>query len=405
MDSRALDGRVGRRHGLLAATIFGLCCGLLLALAGGDAEAKKKKSKPPKVEVMTRNIYLGADLRPVLEANSVNSAIDAGGEVANQVDRTNFPLRAQALAAEILNKKPDLVGLQEVALWRTGPTNFGVVSEGPSATEVEYDFRELLLAELNKSGNNYEVVVNKQEFDAELPVNDDGQGSGFSGADHNVRLTMHDLILRRTDSKVKVSNPNSGTFNTLLRVTLGGGALTLDVTRGWTAVDAKRKGTKKFRFVNTHLEAFDSSGQNPTNTGQSLGRGDIRAAQATELVSAGGPADPAPKNPVILLGDINSDDDTVQPNGDRNAYNALLAAGLRERSTANPLSCCLDDPNLVVPGGFDHQVDHITTDTKKVKLKRSSVTGLAPVNGLFPSDHAGVDSILKMPPKKKNKKK
>jgi endonuclease/exonuclease/phosphatase family metal-dependent hydrolase len=398
MDSPALDGRVGHRHGLLAATIFGLCCALLLALAGGDAEAKKKKSKPPKVNVMTRNIYLGADLGPILRANSIPEAFDAGGEIANQVDRTNFPLRAQALAAEILNKKPDLVGLQEVALWRTGPTNFDPANvTSPTASQVEYDFLQLLLAELNKSGNNYEVVVVKQEFDAEFPVNDD---TSDSEPDHNQRLTMRDVILRRTDSKVKVSNPNSGTFSTLLQVNVAG-TVTLDVTRGWTAVDAKLKGTKQFRFVNTHLEAFDSSGQNPTNTGQSLGRGDIRAAQATELVSAGGPADPTPKKPVILLGDINSDDDTVQPNGDQNAYRALLAAGFSERSTANPLSCCLDDPNLIVPGGFDHQVDHILTDTKKVKLKSSTVTGLAAVGGLFPSDHAGVDSILKMPPKKR----
>jgi len=106
---------------------------------------------------------------------------------------------------------------------------------------------------------------------------------------------------------------------------------------------------------------------------------------------------------VILLGDLNSDDDTVLDNGDRNAYKAIVAAGFSERTTASPFSCCLDDPNLVVPGGFDHQVDHVLTDTKKVKLKTSSVVGLEPVSGLWPSDHAGIDSILKMPPKKPKK--
>ena len=90
------------------------------------------------------------------------------------------------------------------------------------------------MSELNKTGNNYEAVVVKQEFDAEFPVNDDGNGSGLAGADHNERLTMRDVILRRVDSKAKVSNPNSGTFSTLLRVTVGG-AVSLDVTRGWTA--------------------------------------------------------------------------------------------------------------------------------------------------------------------------
>jgi endonuclease/exonuclease/phosphatase family metal-dependent hydrolase len=408
MHARALGGRAGHRQGLLAAAILMLVGALLFAVAAGDADAKKKKAKGPKIGVMSRNIYLGADLGPILNANSINSAVDAGGEISNQVDRTNFPLRAQGLAQEILSKKPDLVGLQEVALWRTGPVDAAAVTN-PSASNVEYDFLELLLAELNKGGKNYEAVVVKQEFDAEFPVNDDtsdGQ-NGLAGADHNERLTMRDVILRRVDSKVKVSNPNSGTFSTLLRVNVAG-VVSLDVTRGWTAVDAKLKGTKPFRFVNTHFEAFDSSGQNPTNTGQSLGRGDIRAAQASELVGAGGPADPAPKYPVLLVGDLNSDDDTVQPNGDRNAYSAVLSAGFTPRENSNsvlPLSCCLDNPDLNSPASavsdFDHQVDHIMTEVKKVKLLSSLVTGLVPVNGLWDSDHAGVYSKLRMPPKKK----
>ena len=396
MHAPALDGRGARRPILLAAALLALAGALLLGLAAGDADAKKQKK--PKFGTMTMNVYLGADLGPILEANGIQEAIDAGGEIANQVDRTNFPLRAQALAQEIQSTRPDLVGLQEVALWRTQPVNFGAISN-PSATQVEYDFLELLLTELNKGSTKYEAVVVKNEFDAEFPVNDDPSGGEPpTGADHNERLTMRDVILRRVDSKAKVSNPNSGTFATLLRVSVAG-AVSFDVTRGWTAVDVKLKGTKKFRFVNTHLEAFDSSGQNPTNTGQTLGRGQIRAAQAAELVAAGGPANTPGTD--ILVGDINSDDDTVQPNGDRDAYNTLLAAGLLERTTANPLSCCLDDPNLVQPGGFDHQVDHILTDNKKVKLKGSQVLGLSPVNGLFPSDHAAIYSKLKMPPKKK----
>ena len=399
MHARALDGSGARRPALTVAAVLALVGALLLGLAAGDADAKKRKK--PKLGTMTMNVYLGADLTPILQSNNVNDAVDAGGEIANQVDRTNFPLRAQALAQEIQSTRPDLVGLQEVAWWRTGPVDIAAVTN-PSASQNEYNFLDLLLAELNKSGNNYEAVVVKQEFDAEFPVNDDGNGSGLAGADHNERLTMRDVILRRVDSKAKVSNPNSGTFATLLRVSLGGGAVTLDVTRGWTAVDVKLKGTKKFRFVNTHLEAFDSSGQNDTNTGQSVGRGQIRAAQANELVSAGGPANT--KGTDVLVGDINSDDDSVQPNGDRDAYNALVAAGLLERTTATPFGCCLDDPNLVQPGGFDHQVDHILTDNKKVKLVRSSVLGLSPVSGLFPSDHAAIYSQLKMPPKGKKKK-
>jgi len=387
-----------RRRALLAGAILAIASGLAFGLLADGAVAAKKGVK---FKTMTRNVYLGADLGPALQANTIPQALDAGGEIANQVDRTNFPERAKALAAEILSKNPQLVGLQEVALWRTGPVNFGAVGQGnASATDVEYDFLQLLLDELNKGGTKYEVVVAKDEFDAELPVNDD---TSTPEPDHNERLTMRDVILRKISNKVQVSNPTSGTFNVLLRVDVAG-VVPLDVTRGWTAVDAKIKGStsKKFRFVNTHLEAFDSSGQNPGSDGNSYGRGDIRAAQASQLFA---PSGPATGKIVILVGDINSDDDTVQPNGDQNAYNALLAGGFSERSTNNPLSCCLNNPDLDSPASavtdFDHQVDHILTNSRKVKLVNSSVTGLAPVGGLWPSDHAGVFATLRVPAKKK----
>jgi endonuclease/exonuclease/phosphatase family metal-dependent hydrolase len=124
----------------------------------------------------------------------------------------------------------------------------------------------------------------------------------------------------------------------------------------------------------------------------------IRALQAGELVAPGGPA--TTSLPVVLLGDLNSDDDTVEP-GDQQAYRTLLGAGMRERSTNNPLSCCLKSSLLALGAGgsvadFDHQVDHVMTrDPKDVKLKTSSVTGRQPVNGFWSSDHAGLVSALR----------
>jgi hypothetical protein len=64
------------------------------------------------------------------------------------------------------------------------------------------------------------------------------------------------------------------------------------------------------------------------------------------------------------------------------------------------LGCCLKDPFLV--GGpnsindFDHQVDHILANRGKVKFLRGFVDGRAPVNGLYPSDHAALTSVLKI---------
>jgi Endonuclease/Exonuclease/phosphatase family len=396
MNAQVLAARVRRRLFVTASALLLLGGALGLGLLAEDADAAKKKGT--KVRVMTRNVYLGADLTPALRAQSTGELIDAAGEIANQVDRTNFPLRAQALAQEILTKRPDLVGLQEVALWRTAPTNPGAVSN-PSATEVEYDFLELLLARLNEGEQTYAPVVIKEEFDFEVPVNDDGQGSGLSGADHNQRLTMRDVTLARVEAGVKTSSPTSGTFDVLLRVQAAGGLISVNVTRGWNALDATVRGSKQFRFVNTHLEAFDSGPQNQGSNGQTYGPGGISAVQARELVSTGGPA----IGRVIIAGDLNSDDDTVPLNGEQDAFLAVLNAGFRERDASSSLTCCYANPELVggSPADFESHIDHVMANTKKFKLVNSSLTGLATFGGLWPSDHAGVFSTLRVPSKKK----
>src|SRR5262245_57959458 len=96
-----------------------LAASVMLVIAS-EADAKPKK-KPATVKVMTRNLFLGADLSPALEAGSPGEFIPANGIILNEVDDTAFGPRSRALADEILQKKPDLVGLQEVALWRTDP--------------------------------------------------------------------------------------------------------------------------------------------------------------------------------------------------------------------------------------------------------------------------------------------
>jgi len=403
-----------RRRIGLAAMILGLIAALALLPGAADA-AGKKKTKVTKLTVMSRNLYLGADLTPALQANNVDQAVNAGGEIVNQVHATKFPsVRAASIAAEIKKRKPDIVGLQEAALWRTGPVDLAAALGSPVATQVDPlggDFLADLLNAVNSGGKasasakkkkkplRYTLAVVKPEFDFELPVNDNGQGNGLAGADHNERLTMRDAILVRK-GVVKFSKPNTGTFSTLLRETLAGGVRIVDVTRGWASIDVKVRG-RSLHIVDAHLEAFDSQGQNDTSQGTSLGKGDVRAAQARQLVTPmPDGAIRAGKIPTILIGDMNSDDNTVQPNGDRNAYMALTAGGFSERSTSNPLGCCLNDPFLVGGpnsiGDFDHQVDHVLTNRGRVKFVKGFVDGRAPVNGLYPSDHAALTSVLKI---------
>ena len=380
----------------------------LVAAPGADAKAKKKK-KPVPVKVMTRNIFLGADLGPALNADGFEEFIEANGAIEREVDLTDFPRRANALADEIDRKKPHFVGLQEVALWRSGPVAIppAITGQPPTATTVEYDFLQILLDELSERGARYEAAVVKEEFDFEAPADqnnvdndappgpfntdpttNDESPDSLDDAEHNGRLTMRDVILVKDSKKVKYKNPTSGTFQNLYTPEVAG--IDVPVTRGWTALDGKvkkgkgkKKRSVKFHFVNSHFEAFDDETQVPS----------IRAKQAQELV-----AGPAAQKRTIILGDFNSDTTTeVQP-GDAQAYQVLLDAGFSERTIEDAQnSCCIPDLFTGPPSEFDHQVDHVMTNMRnKAKLVGGEVVGRAPVNGIFPSDHAGVFSKLKV---------
>jgi endonuclease/exonuclease/phosphatase family metal-dependent hydrolase len=339
--------------------------------------------------VMTRNLYLGADLAPAIGARDLGAFVAATGGVLRQVTATNFPVRVKGLAAEILGVEPDLVGLQEVALWRTGPASIAPLLGGPkTATVVRQDFLQLLLDELNAGEERYRPVVVQEEFDFEAPADENGvPGDGtfpIADAELNARLTMRDVILERVDAGVHASAPRAGHFQHLLVLPILGSPV--PVTRGWTAVDARVRGGLPFRFVNTHLEAFDPAVLHPS----------VRALQAGELVAAGGPA--TGDLPVVLLGDLNSDDDTVVPD-DQQAYRVLLDAGFVERSTGDPLSCCIASYDLTTGtvDEFDHQVDHVMTNAPDlVRLVASVVTGREMANGYWDSDHAGVASALRI---------
>jgi endonuclease/exonuclease/phosphatase family metal-dependent hydrolase len=377
-----------RVRALLAAALGAVA---LVAAIPSGADAK-----PGDVKVMTRNLYLGADLTPGVRAGSLQQLVNAAGTILNSVDANKFGTRAKGLAAEIRSQNPDLVGLQEAALWRTAPCTKSPIP--PEATTVRYDYVKLLLAQLNKGKTRYKAVVSQNEFDFEIFTNLDGNeatsapGCSF-GAELNGRLTMRDVILVKRG--VKTTRARKGNFDTLLQVKPAG--VPVNVTRGWTSVDAKVEGAK-VRFVNTHFEAFDSEASNNTNKGTSVGNGQVREAQAKELV-----AGPAAHNklPVILVGDLNSDTKTEVKPGDSLAYKVVTGAKFAERSATKPLGCCIEANLLTTSGGgklsdMNHKVDHVLTDSPKhLKLVRGTVTGRTRAHGFWDSDHAGLFSFLR----------
>ena len=368
----------------------------LLAMA--IPAVSEAKGKPPTVTVMTRNVFLGADLSPAIGASSIPQAIDGAGQIWNEMQSTRFADRAVPLAREIKRSKADLVGLQEVALWRKQePSDGGAPPISPipgatAATAVEQDFLAILRRELHRAGAKYRVVVVQQEFDAELPVDVDGSDAtgtgplaGF-GADFDARLTMRDVILARKGSKVKLGKTGKGNYDTRYEPNVGG--VVIPVDRGWASVEARVKTGKgrkarvrNFRFVDTHLEAFGD----PT----------IREAQAKELTE--GPLDT--RKQVVLVGDLNSGiarhNEPERP-GDDLAFKALAGFGMHDNGAVQ--SCCYS--NLFDPAAvFDHTVDHVLTKPRLVTT-RATVTGddvqQRTASNLWPSDHGGVVSTLRL---------
>jgi hypothetical protein len=360
--------------------------------------AASAKEAGPKVTVMTRNLFLGADLAPALGAPGIPEAIDGAGVIWNEFQSTKFPERAVPLAREIKAAKPDLVGLQEVALWRKQvPSDGGAppvaVPGTPAqpATVVEQDFLALLMQELAAIDANYEVVEIQNEFTGELPADvdqNDSTGTVF-GADLDARLTMRDVILAREESKVTLGDTAGGNYRNKFTPVIAG-IIPLPVDRGWVSVEGKVMESEtdsaiQFRFVNTHLEAF--------------GEDTIRQQQAIELTE--GPLDT--EEQVILVGDLNSG--LEEPHNihgtDQLAFEALtleppLGFGMFDNGAVQ--SCCysdLFDPTQV----FDHTVDHVLTNpeltTKGAHITGDDASERTP-SGLWPSDHGGVVSRLEL---------
>ena len=103
------------------------------------------------VTVMTRNMYFGADLTPAIAATTVPALILAATHIFAVVNASDVPSRVDGMAAEIAKARPDLVGLQEVAIWRA--------VYPPTFSPTGFDFLELLLDALAARGEHYVVVA------------------------------------------------------------------------------------------------------------------------------------------------------------------------------------------------------------------------------------------------------
>ena len=276
-----------RRLQITRIALWTVLIAAMFGLNTGAWAQSRDNNRQREIDVATVNLYVGADFTPVLTLNPSDpeyftKLVGGVAAIHGQILQSNFPVRAEALAEQIVRRDPDLVSLQEVSLIRRQSPGDLIAGGTVLATDVELDYLAILLDALARHGGHYAVASQIDETDVEVPL---WTGTSFD----DVRLTDRDVILVRTDVPpgfLQTSNPQAKHFTAALPLPIGVNAL-----RGWCSVDVQVRG-RSFRFINAHLEDRLPPGLP-----------DVQLAQAYELL-----ADPAGTTmPVVLAGDFNSD--------------------------------------------------------------------------------------------------
>lgn len=301
--------------------------------------------------VATYNLYLGADLSPLFGVQDTDDLLRQARTVQAQLVGTEFPSRAKAIAALVARERIDVLGLQEVAGWTRTTT-------GGPGEEVWCDYLAELLIAFEAQGTPYDAHAPNSNF----------HGGAAVSADESMGVVGYNVILVRRDCGVEVTAARTGDFHASLDIATGMADLVLNVPRSWGWVDATAAG-RRFRFVNTHTEAFDAGTRN---------------AQRDELLDAIG----EPGVPVLVVGDFNAPPSSV---GMPPAYvDAWLAVG----GDPGAGFTCGQAADLANPEStLAERIDYVWVRDALVTGCR--VVGDAPgdrtqVAGLWPSDHACV---------------
>ncbi|HEX6888793.1 MAG TPA: hypothetical protein VF143_11860, partial [Candidatus Nanopelagicales bacterium] len=104
---------------------------------------------PDELRVMSRNLYLGADVGVALELLPDMPA--AAQFMWDQVAATDFSARVGLLAAEAALARPDVIGVQEATIWECRPSPW-------SSPTTVYDFTQQFLDATRDAGVPYVVA-------------------------------------------------------------------------------------------------------------------------------------------------------------------------------------------------------------------------------------------------------
>jgi len=382
---------------------------LLALLAGCDESSHPLAEDPPDdlqvafapfhspvkdpVTVMSRNLYHGGDIGPVLAVGFSDLALltETAAAVWSEIQANDFNERVVALVDEIEEAMPDIIGLQELALFDVSALNFGTM-EYDDVHSV--DFQKILEEELESRGLPYSFIAVQENTVVKVPV------SGFPTPDRYVptelvQLTLRDGVLVR--SGMQIDGVSQGNYQASKVVGIGPGDVPIEMFRGWIRVDATI-GSVPHHFVNTHMEIQAFS--------------DVQADQTEELLAEiAADLDGV----TVLMGDFNSD--AAASEGDRSwtpTYGQIRAAGFSDAwAMANPgkssagLTCCNDSDLRNTKLGLNERIDFIFLRAPGLKGPQGHFPGAMAVeiigddahgkttpSGLWPSDHAGLVANL-----------
>jgi hypothetical protein len=360
-----------RFHLLLALTFATACSDSSLAPSTASEATSASAALSGRITVMTRNMYVGNDVDAIIAALATGDpevAARAVLEGAEVLRRTDFPARANAMAAEIDRYRPHVVGLQEVVELHIDLRAFG------SAFVLDQHFVEILRAALAARGLANYVVA------AEVTAIDATPAPGISLTDHEVLLVDEDRVEWNPASVIAAT----------YAANVGPVAPGVSLIRGFVIIDAIISG-QQIRIASTHLE----SGEGAVLSG-------LRALQVGQLLSEVGSASPA-----ILLGDFNDPAGTPM-------YVLLRDAGFADvwtalRPGALGFTCC-DEPDLSnKTSDLDERIDFVFS--RGLAGPQGKVQGQVTIIGdqpgdrvegpdyrIWPSDHAGLVAQFLQPP-------
>lgn len=364
-----------------------------------------------KVTVMTRNLYLGADVGVAMDLIPNLSA--AAQFMWDQVKKTDFNKRAPGLAAEVIAKKPDVIGIQEATTW------FCKKNAWSARTEV-FNFTEQFLAATKAEGTTYILAskAGKTAFNtgfsiAAIPfvtmVNDPETFQPLFGQDSAAcGFEIADALAIKAELANKVLAVGTSEYKKVYAVV----PTIMNIYRGYAWADIQF-GQTPVRFVTTHLESLWDENKIPH-----------AAIQAEQLINDL----ESTKNPVVIMGDFNSDprdpriaDDPNaggQPTASKicpagtikcNAYLLMTKGGYVDAGpdSLNPenftwgMNALLTgpDPSRLSYGrqmgnmaGYSDRLDYLFVKNG-ISINSSGLVGASPLNNLN-TDHAGVFATL-----------